>query len=84
MYSSSWQVFNHDGKRKYTDEAEFRRFLAATKLLPPPQRAFCQLVAYTGCRPSEARALNRAWWALMARRMRARSTSPISPACPIS
>lgn len=42
------------GQRKYLTIEEGRRFLEAVAALPPPARLLCLLVAYTGCRISEA------------------------------
>jgi integrase len=54
-----WQVFDRTGQRKYVSAAERGRFLAAADLRDAPTRAFCHLLAYTGCRLSEALAAQR-------------------------
>jgi integrase/recombinase XerD len=59
MYSNDWQIYGRDGSRKYTDLSEFRRFLRATEGMPPERKAFCFLIAYTGCRISEGLLLRR-------------------------
>ena len=46
-----------DGGRKYLTADERRAFLAATDRAPRDVRAFCHLLAWTGCRISEALAL---------------------------
>ncbi len=45
------------GERKYLTAAEHGRFLAAADRAPPAERAFCHVLAWTGCRISEALAL---------------------------
>lgn len=47
-------LFDLCGQRKYLNTAEARRFLAAARTLPTPQRLFCEVLFYTGCRISEA------------------------------
>lgn len=55
-----WQVFDEAGRRKYLTHEEHARFLeAADRLLPQPQAILCHLLAFTGCRISEALALGR-------------------------
>ena len=55
----STELFTIDGKRKYLDEAEQGRFLAAAALLDRAEvRTLCMTLAYTGCRISEALALS--------------------------
>lgn len=54
---SQWQVRNPQGLRKYVNEPEWRHFLAAASELDPSDRAFCNVLAYAGCRVSEALAL---------------------------
>ena len=51
------QLFDLRGRRKYLTEHERDRFLKAARSAPPPDRAFCEILAYTGCRLSEALAL---------------------------
>lgn len=59
MGREQWQLFGAGG-RKYVTEAELVRFLAAARHLPPEGHALCTLLAYSGCRISEALALTRA------------------------
>lgn len=48
------RLFNADGARKYLCASEWRRFVRAAEEAPPEDRIFCLLLAYTGCRISEA------------------------------
>lgn len=50
-------LFDRDGQRKYVCGTEGRRFLAAAARLDPDARAFCRLLAFSGCRVSEGLAL---------------------------
>ncbi|MEM9814719.1 MAG: tyrosine-type recombinase/integrase [Pseudomonadota bacterium] len=51
-------LFTDDGMRKYLSPAERSRFLAALPVLSEPKdRTFCAMLYWTGCRPSEARAV---------------------------
>ena len=52
-----WQMIDRSGGRKYLNAAERRRFLEAADRMPPCRRALCYLLAFTGCRISEALAL---------------------------
>lgn len=56
---SQLQVYDPAGRRKYLNSDERSRFLAEADLLPPPRRALCYVLAYSGCRVSEALALTR-------------------------
>ena len=47
-------LFDAQGRRLYLDAHEREAFWAAAIAERPPQRLFCHLVHYTGCRPSEA------------------------------
>ena len=47
-------IFDRSGRRKYLTPAERKRFIEACAMLPLPQQTFCLLLAYSGCRPSEA------------------------------
>lgn len=49
-----FDLFDIYGARKYLNAAEARRFLVVARKLPPPQRLFCEVLFYTGCRISEA------------------------------
>ena len=51
------QLYDMRGQRKYLTEHERDRFLNAARSAPTPDRAFCEILAYTGCRLSEALAL---------------------------
>ena len=49
------ELFTTEGRRKYLDEAEHTRFLAAAAALERGEvRTLCATLAYTGCRISEA------------------------------
>jgi len=50
----SWQIHDEAGCRKYLNSAERTRFLSAADRLPPQMRALCHVLAYSGCRISEA------------------------------
>lgn len=52
-----WQVHDEAGRRKYLSTEELERFLDAANRLAPGLRALCHVLAYTGCRVSEALAL---------------------------
>lgn len=52
-----WQIHDEAGRRKYLNGAERTRFLGAADGLAPPMRALCHVLAYAGCRVSEALAL---------------------------
>lgn len=49
-----WQIFDDAGQRKYVSQSERERFLEAADGEAPNVRVLCYLVAYTGCRISEA------------------------------
>lgn len=51
---AAWQLHTVRGRRKYLNPAERVRFLAAADQAPPQLRAFCLVLAWTGCRLSEA------------------------------
>ena len=51
-------LFNTDGTRKYLTAEERRAFLEAAGKADRDVRTFCSLLAYTGCRISEALALS--------------------------
>ncbi len=52
-----WQAFDASGHRKYLSAEERTRFLAMADRLPADRRALCYLLAYSGCRISEALAI---------------------------
>lgn len=47
-------LFDGTGRRKYLCDSELARFHAALRQADPATRSFCQLIALTGCRISEA------------------------------
>ena len=49
-----FDLFDLCGQRKYLNSAEARRFLVALTALGVPERLFCLVLFYTGCRISEA------------------------------
>jgi integrase len=48
------ELYDRTGRRKYLCDAELARFHHALRKADPATRAFCQLIALTGCRISEA------------------------------
>ena len=50
-------LFGPYGSRKYLNTAERRRFLESTQRLPPRERLFCEVLAWSGARISEVLAL---------------------------
>lgn len=51
-------LFTHKGERKYLSTIERKRFLKALPILTDlKERSFCEMIFWTGCRPSEALAL---------------------------
>lgn len=52
-----WQIYDEAGRRKYLSAAEHSRFLAVADHHSFERRALLYLLAYTGCRVSEALAL---------------------------
>ena len=57
---TEYRAVDASGRRKYLNEGENRRFLAASKSLPTEQKALCLTLYYTGCRISEALTLTSA------------------------
>lgn len=53
-----WQIHDAAGRRKYLSAAELARFLAIADRHAFRRRALLYLLAYTGCRVSEALALD--------------------------
>jgi integrase/recombinase XerD len=49
-----WQAFDARGHRKYLTAEERLRFLDVADRLPPDRRALCYVLAFAGCRISEA------------------------------
>ncbi|MDO7837085.1 site-specific integrase [Sphingobium sp. HBC34] len=56
---AGWHIYDADGRRKYLNKDERTRFTTGAYALAPADRAFCLVLAYTGCRISEALALAR-------------------------
>ncbi|MFH9171076.1 tyrosine-type recombinase/integrase [Methylobacterium sp. NPDC017609] len=54
----SWRLHTPRGHRKYLNPDERRRFLDAADRAGPELKAFCHLLAWSGCRLSEALALS--------------------------
>ncbi len=48
------RLFDNDGKRLYLTADERKNFLHAAEYEPREKRMFCNVLHYTGCRPSEA------------------------------
>ena len=57
MTQDGMQLHDAEGHRKYMTADERARFLAAAEQAPRETRTFCLVLAYTGCRLSEALAL---------------------------
>jgi integrase len=55
------QIVDHRGRRKYLTTEERERFLKSADFAPPRIRALCRVLAYSGCRVSEALALRVEW-----------------------
>jgi len=51
---SDWRVLDNQGRRKYLSVTERVRFLCAADQQNEATRALCYLLAFTGCRVSEA------------------------------
>lgn len=51
---SDMRLFDHDGKRLYLNADERAAFLKAATTFDPEPRTFTEMLAYTGCRISEA------------------------------
>lgn len=52
------RLYSNDGKRLYLNGPERAAFLAAARRAPDETRLFCWIMAYTGCRISEALSLS--------------------------
>jgi integrase len=57
MSGEGVQLYDAAGRRKYLTDAERQAFLAAAEKAPRQVRTLCLVLAYTGCRISEALAL---------------------------
>jgi integrase/recombinase XerD len=55
----NWQIHDTTGRRKYLTGSEVSRFLEIASRRTPKQRALCFLLAYSGCRITEALELTR-------------------------
>lgn len=51
---TNWQVVDEAGRRKYLNTEERARFLAVAERMPPQVCALCHVLAFTGCRITEA------------------------------
>ena len=87
-HAEDWQVYDEAGRRKYLTAGELTRFLEAADRCTPRMQAFCHVLAYTGCRISEALALTshqldrecmRLTFKTLKRRRRVFRTVPIPP-----
>ncbi|RJG54225.1 site-specific integrase [Sphingobium terrigena] len=59
MQLGDWQPYDEAGRRKYVNGAERKRFLHAADQMGNEVRALCHVLAYSGCRISEALNLTR-------------------------
>ena len=50
----SYMIFDTQGRRKYLTPKEREHFIRASSTLSPEQEAFCLMLAFSGCRISEA------------------------------
>lgn len=57
IHANDWQVHDRHGRRKYLNGTERGLFLSAADRHDPSTRALCYVLAFTGCRVSEALAL---------------------------
>lgn len=55
--TSQLRLINGDGRRKYVCAREMPRFLEAASLADTPTHLLCRVLAFTGCRLSEALSL---------------------------
>ncbi|MGH1384303.1 tyrosine-type recombinase/integrase [Kordia sp.] len=53
MYKSTISLHDHNGQRKYLNQAERLRFFAITRSRPVHIKLFCQLLYFTGARIAE-------------------------------
>lgn len=60
-HAADWQVFDANGHRKYLNTAERVAALSEADHAPPVTRVLCYLLAYTGCRISEALEVQQSW-----------------------
>ena len=59
IWLGDWQPYDEVGRRKYINADERKRFLQAADEADGTLRALCYVLAYTGCRISEALGLTR-------------------------
>lgn len=59
MYDSTMSLYTEAGERKYLTVEERARFIQMAWQQPPQLRNLCLVLAYTGCRVSEALSLSR-------------------------
>lgn len=57
QFHGGGSLFGPSGNRKYLNATERQRFFAAAEELPPPDRMFCLVLAFSGARISEVLAL---------------------------
>lgn len=58
-FSDTTSLFTYKGERKYLTPSERKNFYDALDILTDfRERFFCEMIYWTGCRPSEALALN--------------------------
>lgn len=56
-YRAGMSLYNSAGTRKYLTSSERRRFFLVVRRLPPQERLFCLVLAWSGARVSEVLAL---------------------------
>jgi integrase/recombinase XerD len=81
-------IFDFQGRRKYLTLQERERFIIAARKLPLPEQTFCLLIAFTGCRISEALELSAvqvdvAMRAVIFRSLKKRQAEPVYRAVPL-
>ncbi len=81
-------IFDIQGRRKYLTLQERERFIAAARKLPLAEQTFCLLIAFTGCRISEAlelsvRQVDVAMRAVIFRSLKKRRPEPVYRAVPL-
>ncbi|MHA6287128.1 tyrosine-type recombinase/integrase [Maricaulis sp. CAU 1757] len=81
-------IFDFQGRRKYLTLEERERFIVTAQKLPLPEQTFCLLIAFTGCRISEALELtagqvDRSMRAVVFRSLKKRRPEPIYRAVPL-
>src|SRR5690606_20851372 len=56
---AAWAIFNRQGQRKYLTSTEVDSFVRSARKRAMDVRMFCWMLAFTGCRISEALSLTR-------------------------